>query len=58
MYAAPPCRKMKVYASIPSRFYMSGKRSNGIDVQLHGAGAPEAGAATLAQRGASAAAVQ
>lgn len=40
MYAAPPRKTMEIYATIPQKFHITGKRSNWIDVQLHGAETP------------------
>ncbi|MBV7486564.1 SMP-30/gluconolactonase/LRE family protein [Bordetella sp. BOR01] len=40
MYAPPPQKKLEVFASIPQRFHISGRKSNWIDVQLHGADTP------------------
>lgn len=40
MYDAPPRQKLEVFAIIPGKFHITGRRSPWADVQLHGAAAP------------------
>jgi gluconolactonase len=40
MYAAPPHKKMEVFASIPSKFHIEDRTSVWANVQLHGAKTP------------------
>lgn len=40
MYAAPPRRKLEVFASVPERFHARQRASTWVNVQLHGADTP------------------
>lgn len=40
MYAAPPRKKLEVWASVPENLRLKGRRSTWVDVQLHGAQTP------------------
>ncbi|NYT25690.1 SMP-30/gluconolactonase/LRE family protein [Alcaligenaceae bacterium] len=40
MYAAPPRKKMELFASVPAQFHRKGINSTWVNVQLHGASTP------------------
>jgi gluconolactonase len=40
MYAAPPRKKLEVFATVPERFHVRGRTSPWVNVQLHGAATP------------------
>lgn len=40
MYPAPPRKKFEVFATVPDHLHITSRRSNWVDVQLHGAAAP------------------